>query len=79
MKEAPSILLNLKRALIYVYMYKESIVAFRNFHQFEKDRWNKLVRAEIKARKYVLCQQRESPSNERQTELASPQLINSES
>ena len=78
MKGAPSkLLLNLKRALIYEYMYKESIFTFHNFHQFKKDEWNKLVRAEIKARKYVLGQQRESPSNERQTELASPELINS--
>ena len=33
-----------------------------------------LVRAEIEARKYVLSQQRESTSKERQTEFASPKL-----
>ena len=34
-----------------------------NFHPFEKVEWNKLVQAEIKARKYVLDQRRKSQSN----------------
>ena len=49
---------------------------FHNFHQFKKVEWNKLVQAEITVRKYVLGQQKKSPSaNEQQIEFASPELI----
>ena len=41
---------------------------------FEKVEWEKIVRAEIETRKYVLGQQKKSTSNERQTEFASPKL-----
>ena len=40
-----------------------------SFQQFEKLKWNKLVRAEIKAREYLLGQQKKSQSNKRQTEF----------
>ena len=62
------------RVRLRIHVYKEVIATVHNFHQFEKVEWNKLVRAEIGARKYVLGQQRKSPSNERQTEIASPEL-----
>ena len=62
------------RARLRVNVYKEFIVTDHNFHQFEKGEWKTLVQAEIEARKYVLSQQRRSPSNERQTELTSPEL-----
>ena len=37
-----------------VNVYKEFIDTVHNFLQFEKVEWNKLVQAEMKARKYVL-------------------------
>ena len=51
--------------------YKEFILTVHNFHQFEKVEWNKLVRAEIEARKYVLGQQR-TVSNEQQKSSIHP-------
>ena len=52
------------RLRVHVDIQQEFIVTFHNFRQFEKGEYNKLVRAEIKARKYVLGQQRKSASNE---------------
>ena len=43
------------RAHLWVNIYKEFTFTVHNFHQFEKAEWNKLIRAEIKVRKYVLA------------------------
>ena len=37
------------------FMSKYITFTVHNFHQFEKAEWNKLIRAEIKVRKYVLA------------------------
>ena len=55
----------------WVNEYKEFILTVHNFHQFGKVEWNKLVRAEIEARKYVLGQQR-TVSNEQQMSSIHP-------
>ena len=45
--------MGVRRAHVYEKMgYKNFIVTFHNYHQFEKVEWNKLVRTEMKARKY---------------------------
>ena len=51
-------------------VYKRTQIIYL-YHQFEKVEWNKLVRAEIASRKYVLGQQRKFLGNERQTEFVS--------
>ena len=64
MKDAPS-KLYCKRIYLngYVNGYQEFIVTVHDFYQFEEVEWNKLVQAEIKAKKFVLGQRRKSPSN----------------
>ena len=44
-------------------VYKEFLLTVHNSHLFEKFQWDKLVRAEIMARKYVLGPRRKSLSN----------------
>ena len=51
------------RPFMSKYIHEEFTFTVHNFHQFEKVEWKKLVRAEIKVRKYVLGQRRKSPSN----------------
>ena len=61
-------------ARVRVNIYKELSVTVHSFKHFEKPEWNKLVRTEMKAGKYVpLSKGNHRAMPRRQTELSSPE------